>query len=111
MNLTEDQVQMAIYAVRDLITRRTLGGQPIPHGFHAFPRQLATSAHGTESSTDGPPLTPDELIDTNEAATILNCSTRWVRHICNDLDGQNISGRWLFSRHNVVEYAEERQSA
>jgi hypothetical protein len=111
VNLDEDQIQMAIYAVRDLITRRTLGGQPIPNGFHTFLDHLTTSVHGTETSTDETRLTPDELIDTTEAATILNCSTRWVRHIRNDLDGRNISGRWVFNRHNVVDYAEERQSA
>jgi hypothetical protein len=112
VNLTEDQIQMTIYAVRDLITRRTLGGQRIPNGFHAFLDQLATSADGSGTSTDEPRLTPDELIDTTEAATILKCSTRWIRQIHNDLDGRNVSGRWLFNRHIVVEYAaEERQSA
>lgn len=106
MNLNPDQVQMAIYAVRDLITRRALAGQPIPNGFPRFLNQLSTSAYGTESASAEPQLEPEQLIDTTEAAALLNCSTRWVRHIRTDLDGHNISGRWIFKRHTVTEYAD-----
>jgi hypothetical protein len=112
VNLTEEQVQMTIYAVRDLITRRTLGGQPIPTGFHAFLDQLAAFPRGSEICSTAPQLSAGEPIDTKGAAVILNCTTRRVRQIASDLEGcRNVNGQWVFSRHNVVEYAEERQSA
>jgi hypothetical protein len=111
VNLTQDQVRLALYAVRDLVTRRTLGGQPIPHGFHALLNQLVTSDSGSESPTAEPPLGDGELIGATRAAEILNCSARWVRAIRNDLDGQYVDGRWLFQRHTVVAYAEERHTA
>jgi hypothetical protein len=110
VNLTPEQVRLALYAVRDLMTRRTLGGQSIPRGFDTFLDQLVTSARGTENTTAAPQLTPGELIDTTEAAAILNCSPRWVRHIRNDLDGLNISGRWIFKRQTVVDYADMKGS-
>lgn len=106
MNLTEEQIQLALYAVRDLLARRALGGQPIPTGLDRLHEQLATSAHGTENGVAERQSTTEELIDTTEAAAILNCSTRWVRQIRHDLDGQNISGRWVFKRQTVVEYAD-----
>jgi hypothetical protein len=111
VNLRPEQVRLSLYAVRDLMTRRTLGGQPIPKGLGALLDELITSAHGSESPTVPPQLVHNELIDTTEAAQILHCSPRWVRQIRNDLDGRNLNGRWIFKRHNVVDYAQERFSA
>jgi hypothetical protein len=112
VNLTDDQVQMTIYAVRDLITRRTLGGQPIPNGLHAFLNQLVSFPRGNEICGAEPQLSADEPIDTTGAAVILNCTTRRVRQIASDLDGcRNVNGRWVFERQNVIDYAEGRQAS
>lgn len=109
MNLTDEQVELALYAVTDLIAQRLLGNRPVPPGFYRFRAQLDASVSGSEFGTAPSPLTGDELIDTAEAAELLNCSTRWVREIATDLDGFNVGGRWLFSRQAVVEYAEMRE--
>lgn len=45
VNLTPGEVHLALYAVRDLLTRRTLGGQPIPNGFSPLLNDLVISAH------------------------------------------------------------------
>jgi hypothetical protein len=107
-----DQGRLALYAVRDLISRRMLGNNPIPPGVHRLCHDLeAASLHGTRSQAAQEEWDPEELIDTAEAAAILNCSTRWVRQIRNDLDGHNISGRWIFRRQTVVDYADMKGSA
>lgn len=111
MNLTPDQIHLCLYSFRDLVARRTLGGQPIPNGFADFLNQLLASADGSETARAETQLAEEELIDSTAAAQILNCSTRWVREIHNDLGGRNINGRWIFHRQTVVEYAEGRHQA
>lgn len=100
---------MAFRAVTDLIVGRVRGNRPVPPGFYRFRSDLEASLRGslfdasrTQSTDD------DDLIDTAEAAEILNCSHRWVRQIHNDLEGRNYGGRWVFRRKTVVEYAEMR---
>jgi hypothetical protein len=107
MWLTAVQVEAVLYALRDLVSRRVLGGQPIRQEIQDLYEQLlAGSTHGTKNDPLCEELAPDDLIDTKEAATILGCSTRWVRRIHADLDGQSCGGRWVFRRQAVVEYAE-----
>ena len=104
--LNRDQCRLALHIVRDLITRRTLGGNPVPPGTYRLYHDLeVASVRGTEPVAALEESVPEELIDTTEAAAILNCSTRWVRQIRNDLEGRNISGRWIFRRQTVAEYA------
>jgi hypothetical protein len=61
--------------------------------------------HGTENNRDAVELEDEFFIDSDAAAAILGCTTRWVRHIRTDLDGRKIAGRWAFRRHTVVDYA------
>ncbi|AYE93451.1 hypothetical protein C0J29_00095 [Mycobacterium paragordonae] len=110
MELTPEQVRLTLYATRDLVTRRTLGGQPIPKGMHTLLKQLIASAHGSGFSTPERELVTLELVNSAGAAEILNCSTRWVRTISNKLGGRNVNGRWIFRRQTVIEYAQERQT-
>ena len=107
MWLSDQQVGVAMYAFRDLIARRTLGGQPIHREItDLYKRLVVASAYGTGTGGTPEESAPDELIGTRVAAKILGCSTRWVRHIVTDLDGQKCCGRWVFPRQVVVEYAE-----
>lgn len=107
MNLTDDQVAWTLYALRDLISRRKLGGQPMNRELIALFNHLTTSANGSETSTARAQLEPQEdLIDTFEAAEILRCTPRWVTQIHADLDGVKIGRTWVFRRHTVTEYAE-----
>lgn len=112
MQLTEEQARWCLYAARDLIARRTLGGQPIPAGIHHLHQHLAASAHGNENATGSAELTPepDELIDSEQAADILNVTTRRVRQLNADLEGSKMSGRWVFNRATVETYAEGRNT-
>lgn len=106
MRLTRDEVEAALYVVHDLVYRRRLAGRSIPTEVAAlYRRLLVTSSDGTKSHVPPEELDANDLIDTTAAAEILGCSTRWVREIRCDLDGQNCGGRWLFRRQTVVEYA------
>lgn len=97
---------MALYAVRDLITRRRLAGRPIPHEVLSLYAALdSASLFGRESDT-APAQLGDDFIGASEAAEIIGCSSRWVREIHADLDGRLVAGRWVFPRHVVVEYAQ-----
>jgi hypothetical protein len=105
--LSSLQLEAALYAVRDLISRRVLGGQPVREEIKNLYEQLiAASAHGTRSETaEGESIEEDDLIDTRQAAAIIGCSARWARRIHADLDGQKCGGRWVFRRQAVAEYA------
>jgi hypothetical protein len=106
MNLTGDQVAWASYALRDLISRRRLGGHPIRPELIALFHYLDTSADGSESTTAGEQLGSDDLIDAFEAAEIMHRTPRWVTQIHADLDGVKIGRQWVFRRQTVAEYAE-----
>lgn len=112
MWLSGPQLAAALYASRDLISRRILGGQPIPQGVKELNDDLvAASAQGTNNVAAEEQSIPDDLIDTNGAAVIVGCSARWIRHIAADLDGQRCGGRWIFRRATVAEYAEMKGPA
>ncbi|BBZ25421.1 helix-turn-helix domain-containing protein [Mycolicibacter hiberniae] len=114
MNFTPDENKLLLYAVGDLVARAGLGIRPpLPNGFETLHVKLISSVRGTKTCVpqpQWPPSTEEELIDTAEAASILSCSTRWVRRIRDQLDGRDIGGRWLFPRRTVVMYVERKAS-
>lgn len=109
MYLTTDQARLSVYVIAEFIRRRQITGQPIPDRVRALLR--AMSAHGTPAHSPTPESEPDDLIDTEQAAQILGCSTRRIRRIAADLDGEQIAGRWIFHRHAVTEYAQAKGAA
>jgi hypothetical protein len=108
MRLTSDQVDVLLYALRDLIARRNLAHRPVPPRVKDLNiAALQWMSAGRHESVDGPEeLTPDTLIGTAEAAAILGCTPRHAARLAADLDGQLVEGRWVFRRQTVVEYAE-----
>jgi helix-turn-helix protein len=50
----------------------------------------------------------EELVDTAEAAAILNCSPQWVGRIRGRLGVREIGSQRVFTRQTVVEYAERK---
>lgn len=69
------------------------------------PEHFGGSLCGSSSEAAQSDSSHDDLIDAAQAAAILGCSARWVRRIHTDLDGQQICGRWTFSKRAVVDYA------
>lgn len=67
----------------------------------------AVSAPGSPPRPDQPSL---ELIGADEAAQILDRTPRRVRQLATDLDGRRIGGHWLFDRHTVTEYAQQKEN-
>ncbi|OYN78896.1 helix-turn-helix domain-containing protein [Mycolicibacterium sphagni] len=108
LQLTGDQVAAVRYAVSDLIALRLLGNRPIPPALLALQKFLAASPRGSQTDCNEQQLEHEGLIDTAAAAEILGRTPRRVRQIRTDLDGVQISGRWVFRRKNVVEYAEAK---
>ncbi|QHP84281.1 MULTISPECIES: helix-turn-helix domain-containing protein [Mycolicibacterium] len=112
MKFPPDEIELLLYAVNDLIVRRTLGNKPLPHGFAALRDRLVSCVDATKSCASQTQSSPSvvELIDTTEAAAILNCSMSWVRspRFRDQLAGREIGGRWLFPRQTVLEHAERR---
>ena len=110
---------MTRFAVNAWIAQLTRQGRAAPSGFYAFRaeldrvrEELDVSVHGSRIEQRGAQSTPadEDLIDTTEAAEILNCSERRVRQIHNDLDGIDIGGRWIFKRQNVIDYADAKRA-
>jgi hypothetical protein len=109
-SFTPAEVGLLYQAVRDYIVRGSIGNRSLPAAYGPLHVRLASSVRGTKTCAPQPqssPLPVGELIDTTEAAAILNCSERWVRdpRFREKLSGREIGGRWLFPRKIVVEYA------
>jgi hypothetical protein len=105
--LTLDELAMTRKAVAEIILRRIRCGEPLS----GFPQLLDRlddllvigSAGGTETSPVGEEL-EQKLIDSAEAARILECSPEWVRKIAPGLGGQLIGGKWFIPLGNVLEH-------
>lgn len=110
--LTDVQVRTALWAIEELRRRRRLVGQPVPAALAELHTHLAMSAHGQPAEVPAAPSTPRpvEVIDAQEAATILGISARHVRRLAADLGAHRIAGRWVFNRQNVIDYAEGRRT-
>jgi hypothetical protein len=108
VNFSSDQKALLLWALHDVRARRKLDGRA---GLDTMRRLDAlyhylTSAGGSEFDTAPEKLMADDLIDTEAAAELLACSTRWIREIRADLEGRKFAGRWLFPRQVVIEYVE-----
>lgn len=108
MNLDEHQVRAVRYCVGEVVRRRLLTGAPVPGWLRRLDHTLRMSAHGPETAA-GQPESKSEVVDSSEVAAILGCSTRHVRRLAADLDGQHVAGRWIFNRRNVIDYAEGKE--
>ncbi|RAU98772.1 hypothetical protein DQP58_04785 [Mycobacterium colombiense] len=111
IGLTATEAQSAHYALRDFIARRGLEKRPLPRRFYtlqarlvSFVRETKTCAPQTHSASSA----EEELIDTAEAAAIIDRSPQWVRRIRAELGGRDIGGRYVFPRKTVVQYAERK---
>lgn len=116
IGLTATDVAILLCGTRDLMARCVFGGKPLPRlprGFETVHSRLVSSVRGTKScapQTQSSPSAAGELIDSTEAAKILDCSSRWVRdpRFREKIGGRDIGGRWLYPRQTVVEYAERK---
>lgn len=116
IGLTATDVAFLLCGTRDLMARCVFGGKPLPRlprGFETVHSRLVSSVRGTKSCAPQPQSSPSaagELIDSTEAAKILDCSSRWVRdpRVREKIGGRDIGGRWLYPRQTVVEYAERK---
>jgi hypothetical protein len=71
----------------------------------------ALSACGHESDSGSESLEPGILIGPRETANLLGLSTRQVRRLAEDLNGEEIGGgRRVYRLLTVVEYAEGRKN-
>lgn len=112
-DLTQADIRWAYFAVRDLIARHELVRKPCPDGLLTVHRRLESSVRGTKTfaaQTESSLSTAGQLIDSTEAAAILNCSDRWVRdpRFRGRIGGRDVGGRWLYPRRTVVEYAKRK---
>ena len=111
MTFTRRDLELLCYATRDLMTRRKLGGRPIPPGMAALDQRLQAAMSARGHDLGGAPAQlnqEDILIGATEAAFILGCTARHVRRIAADLDGHCVEGRWVFRRQDVVDYAKAK---
>lgn len=111
VSLTVAEVRLVLYAIGDLISRRWFEKKPLPRGFYALQARLVSFIHETKSCTSqphSPSSEAEELIDTNEAAAILDCSPQWVGRIRDRLGVREIGSQRVFPRQTVVEYAERK---
>ncbi len=105
------EVEAACFGVAGYVRHMTKCiGRPVnPEVLRLLRRlELERSVGGSES--DGEPEEFEvELIGTEEAATILGCTTRNVRLLARDLDGRKCGREWIFQRQEVIAYEEARR--
>ncbi|WP_039796368.1 hypothetical protein [Nocardia araoensis] len=99
MHLDDREARVAFSWLDYAVVRRNLAREPIPPA-------LAQLMHRLEAELrDATPRATSELIGAREAARILHCGERLVRTRAQELGGRRISGRWVFDREKVEEFA------
>jgi hypothetical protein len=109
--LTATEVESAHYALRDFIARRALEKRPLPRRFFTLQARLASFVRETKTcapQTHSASSAEEGLIDTAEAAAILNCSPQWVGRIRDRLGVREIGSQRVFPRQTVVHYAQRK---
>ena len=106
MILGEADIEAALYALHDHVSRRRLAGRGIPpEVLSLYERLQAPCASETENDSGAEQSELTDLIGTPEAAAILGCTTTRIKQIHADLDGVKVGRDWVFLRRNVAEYA------
>lgn len=99
-----------LYGLGHFIRDRDRSGRGVPPETRAGLQWLLTmSSARHEDDCDETQLDDDDLIGTAEAAALLGLSQRQVQRLQNDLGGVRPSGRLVFVRRQVVEYADARR--
>ncbi|MEV6255586.1 helix-turn-helix domain-containing protein [Nocardia sp. NPDC051911] len=117
MKVSDLEGQWLYYCLEEFMRRRRWHGEPIPDSVRRLSKRLEqevieASADEDETGRESAGLSPiGDSIGSVEAAAILGCSERWVRHIAADLDGIRIGHWWRFRRSVVEEYAQARRTA
>jgi hypothetical protein len=109
---TAAEIRALHHGFRDFMVRQTFGSKPVLarefHTAHAklvgFVQETKTCVTQPESATSA----VEELIDTNEAAAILDCTPQWVGRIRGRLGVREIGSQRVFPRQIVVQYAQRK---
>ena len=114
MKLSDDDVERALYCVNETVDRRRRAGIPVPGWMMRLGRLLDlasltsdTAARGHETGCSSE-QSEEMFIGSVETARLLGLSTRQVRRLRGDLEGESVSGRLVFRAAVVNEYAEMR---
>ncbi|WP_433681935.1 hypothetical protein [Nocardia sp. CA-119907] len=99
MHLDDREARTAFSWLDYAVTRRNLAREPIPPALASLRARLETAIRGAapEDTTD--------MIGVRAASRILCCTERQVRNLAPALSGTLISGRWVFDREKVEEFA------
>lgn len=101
--LTGRALELAGYAVK--LAQRFRARNALPP--LAALDQLATAlAAPGQPDTPAEPVGDPETVTTDQAAELLNCSTRQARRLAPALGGRLVGGRWLLDRQAVTEHLE-----
>ncbi len=109
--IDDRDLRTVCFVLAEFVRRRRLTGQPIPAAVARL-HQHITSADGHEHVAAQPDSTPEqpELLDTQEVADTLGCSTRHVRRLAPALDAQQISGRWVYPKTAVTQHLQGKRT-
>lgn len=89
-------------------------GQELPKRLADHLRRLENFAPSSDYGTERQEAQREsvyDVIDADQAARLLGCSTRYVRKIHTDLDGRQVAGRWIFNHQTVIDYSMAKRSA
>ncbi|ULP45942.1 hypothetical protein [Mycolicibacter virginiensis] len=110
MILNATDIRAAYFCVAAVIRGRELHNHEVPPPvralFNRLDAEVRMSRTRHESASDGRQSKHQDLIGVAEAAAVLGWSTRKVQRLAADLDGEMITGRWIFSKSKVDQYRE-----
>ena len=101
-----------LYCCAEELRARRAGKAPVmpwnSEILRAVELQVATSEAGSRTACTAA-QSEDASISARQAAKILRCTSRYIRHIAVELHGVRVDGRWVFDEGIVRDYYAERQ--
>lgn len=115
MELTDDDVEGALYCVNEVISVRTMAGREVPQWMKElgsrFDAESLIAPWGHDTLCPRAQSESDVLLGSRQVADILGLSTRTVRHLAAEIGVEKIGGKLVFKLSAVDEYAKGRRNA
>jgi len=114
VELTRDELRAALWACSEAVRRRQIGGVSCPPQVLALRDRLNRAWVSSSRQQNGAALTDSTVcaqqqVGTREAAALLGWTERRVQRRAGLLRGQQVAGRWVFQRAEILGYINDFQ--
>ncbi|GAB4671357.1 hypothetical protein [Mycobacterium avium] len=113
--MTDTDLRATYFCAAEVIRRRRNTGEPIPQWLRDHYAQLdymmrmsPPRHHETGIHRDAAQSKQHDLVGADEAAKLLECTTRTVQRKAAALGGQLVGNSWVFNRAAIIEVRRKR---